>query len=194
MKLLKKTINLEEATGPTVTEMMHLQKMVTRQVELQQKLEDIFEKSYAITEELNELRLKKLPEYAKSIGVTSITLDTGEKFEIKEELTAKIPEKHHFDCMIYLRSHGHGSLIKNELSLKFDASKDDEKIFGKALNLLRKNNIPFAEKQSVRSGTLKKFARERIEAGDWTFDRSKFGVYEVRQSVINGKKPPRYKK
>lgn len=194
MKIIKKqTVELEEV-GPTRAELEHLTTMARNQIELESRLELKFEEVYKIIEELNDLRLKKLPEYAESIGVDSITLSSGDKIEVESKITAKIPEKSNEVVINWLKKNGHGSIIKNEIQLRFDASDDDQVEFEKAMSILRDNEFEITQKSTIDWRTLNKFAKERIESMDDTFDRKLFGVYDVRQSVINGRKPPKFKK
>lgn len=195
MKLLKKPKLEFSEDGPTTGELEHLTKMIRNQSSLEASLEEKFEEAYKIIEELNDLRLKKLPEYAGSIGVDSLTLSSGETFEIKSEISAKIPKNSELVAINWLKSNGHGSIVKREISIKFDTSKESEERFQYVTgHILKGHGIEYDVKSTVHPATLKKFATERLEEMDDTFDRKLFGVYDVQQSIINGRKPPKFKK
>jgi hypothetical protein len=85
----------------------------------------------------------------------------------------------------WLRENGYDDIIKNVVACEFGRGEDDQASAFKAF--AAKEGFPADQTESVHSGTLKAFVRERVEAGD-DFPMELFGAYVGQRAIIKGAK------
>jgi hypothetical protein len=195
MKSLKKTASFEDQTGtPDKDEMTHFAGLCSKFNDLHEQMQMKIEELKKLKKEYDALRMETIPAYAEEIGIDgNVTLKNIGSIEIADELTAKISDKTQNEALNYIRAVGSGSIIKRQLVISFDASKEDDALYGEAREVLHGNGISFEEKGGVHWQRLRSFVKERIEAADPDFDRKMFGVWEKKNTIINKRKPHKIK-
>ena len=129
--------------------------------------------------QIREIEEKELPDAMASCnGMTRFDLDDGSQISVKDDLFCSIPEDKRAGALKWLEENGHSELIKHDVKVSFAKGEYDEA--DKLIEVLNKNfkNIPYDEKSSVHSGTLKAFAKERYSLGE-TLPEEYFSVYEA---------------
>jgi hypothetical protein len=115
------------------------------------------------------------------LGYSNIELKTGEKIQIKPFYSAKIPADRVDAAFQWLRDNGQGDLIKNNVSLTFGRSQDNE---AKAIvDDLRNKGHNVKQVEKVEPMTLKAFVREQTEKGQ-SIPSDLFGVYIANKTTI----------
>ena len=128
------------------------------------------------------MRLKTIPDFAKSVGIDEIGIDGVGKTSIKSEYVASLTDKNKAGVINWTLTAGHGSIIKKKIEVEFDSEDAQaDKKFMDIIAYLNSLELEHKDTQTIAANTLKKFVRERIEAGDPDFSRALFGVYEVRE-------------
>lgn len=107
---------------------------------------------------------KAIPELMANVGMAEFTTSSGLKLKIKPFMAVSIPEERRAEAYVWLEENGHGGLIKRTLSVAFgrDADEAVEKL---KAELVSKQLVP-KEDQKVEPQTLKKWAKDRLEAGN----------------------------
>jgi len=109
-----------------------------------------------------------LPEAMSAAGYTAPTKMkiAGMQVEFVTKHDAHISKDRQAEAYAWLEKNGHGDLIKHAINITF--GKDEEAYFKKFIRDLAKRKKPVkAEiKDSVHTGTLGAFVREKIAAGD----------------------------
>ena len=132
-----------------------------------QRLED------EIANEEERLKLKKekadkisniaIPEIMQALKLKTMKLADGSAIEVKEVYSATIPLDKKEGAFNWLREHGLGDLIKNEVTVSFGRGEDNKA--SNYANLARENGFEPAQKLKVEPMTLKAEYRSRVEKG-----------------------------
>ena len=132
-----------------------------------QKLED------EIENDEERLKLKKekadkisniaIPEIMRALKLKTMKLADGSAIEVKEVYSATIPLDKKEGAFNWLREHGLGDLIKNEVTVSFGRGEDNKA--SEYANLAKGQGYEPVQKIGVHAQTLKAVVRERLEAG-----------------------------
>jgi len=194
-KFVKKLTSLSfeeqaEIHEPTDDERKYMTTLLRRQIELTEKIHTYYAHVQVLNAELTKLRRETIPNYAEQIGQLEYKLTTGEIASIKKEIETNISKINEPEAFKFLEKSGAGSLIKNTITINYDRTEDDIKSLEKTQKLLKKFGINFDIKKSLHGATLKKHVKECREKGI-QLDEKLFGIFEVKDTVINGTKCPK---
>ncbi len=145
------------------------------------KLEDRL-KTFKTTE--TTLSEQTIPNLMQQAGVSLIKLKDGSSVEIKPFYAARIPSSKIEEAFEWLRTNGHGDLIKNNVMLTFGRKQDNEAKSLVAELREKGHNVKQAEK--VEPMTLKAFVKEQIQDGK-NVPSDLFGVYVASKTKITTK-------
>ena len=130
-----------------------------------QKLEDEIkmdeEKLNKKKEQADRLSQQVIPEIMESMKLKTMKLRDGSAIEIKEIYSATIPLNKREGAYNWLREHGLGDLIKNEITVSFGRGEDNKA--SEYANLAKGNGFEPTQKLKVEPMTLKALFRERSE-------------------------------
>ncbi len=129
-----------------------------------------------------------LPEAMDAIGMSEFKLTTGEKITVKTFYTANITAEKKDEAFAWLDAHGHGGIIKTEVSVAF--GRGDLELARKFEEYCRSFEdmaVQPAFEQSVFWSTLRKFVEEQITAQN-ELDQDLFGVYIGRKATVKASK------
>lgn len=131
-----------------------------------------------------KLRQEIIPNYFDALPnhTPFIGLSDGRKLEVVADFAAKITEKNKAAALQWLREHGAGALIKNEVKATFGKG-DDEKALALKAELDAKGYIA-EQNEAIHWRTLRKFVGEQIEANG-ELDEDLLGVYKYRTTKIS---------
>ena len=125
-----------------------------------------------------------IPDLMHKAGIASIKLDDGTKVEVKPFYSARIPVSRTEEAFTWLRSNGHGDLIKNNVMLSFGRNQDNE---AKSLvEDLRSKGHTVKQTEKVEPMTLKAFVKEQIQQGK-NVPSDVFGVYVASKTKLTTK-------
>jgi hypothetical protein len=130
-----------------------------------QRLED------EIANEEERLKIKKekadkisniaIPEIMQALKLKTMKLADGSAIEVKEVYSATIPLDKKEGAFNWLREHGLGDLIKNEVTVSFGRGEDNKA--AEYADLARGQGLEPTQKLKVEPMTLKALFRERSE-------------------------------
>ena len=156
-----------EAISTTMTvddkELSSLSSLCKDLLEQQEMIANLEEQLKTIKEKERELSEDRIPNKMSELGYSKLTLKDGQKIEIKPFYAAKIPSERVQEAFQWLRDNGHGDLIKNNITLTFGRSQDNE-----AKNLvdeLRQKGHNVNQVEKVEPMTLKAFVKDEITQG-----------------------------
>ena len=136
-------------------------------------------KTFKTTE--TTLSEQTIPNLMQQAGVSLIKLKDGSSVEIKPFYAARIPSSKVEEAFEWLRTNGHGDLIKNNVMLTFGRNQDNEAKSLVAELREKGHNVKQAEK--VEPMTLKAFVKEQIQDGK-NVPSDLFGVYVASKTKI----------
>ena len=141
-----------------------VENLSTLVIELQ-RLED------EIKNDEERLKLKKekadkisnvaIPEIMRALKLKTMKLADGSAIEVKEVYSATIPLDKKEGAFNWLREHGLGDLIKNEVTVSFGRGEDNKA--AEYADLARGQGLEPTQKLKVEPMTLKALFRERSE-------------------------------
>ena len=141
-----------------------VENLSTLVIELQ-RLED------EIKNDEERLKLKKekadkisniaIPEIMQALKLKTMKLADGSAIEVKEVYSATIPLDKKDGAFNWLREHGLGDLIKNEVTVSFGRGEDNKA--AEYADLARGQGLEPTQKLKVEPMTLKALFRERSE-------------------------------
>jgi len=122
------------------------------------------------TKELNALLLVNIPAAMDNLGLTELTLNNGTVLSVKEDTFAKITKTKEAEAFLWLKDHGAGALIKQVLMIE-----GEDRVLA-AMEMCAARGVPFNVSEAIHTGTLKKFVRETLDAGE-NIPHDLFGIY-----------------
>jgi hypothetical protein len=147
----------------------HLSELAQRFSNVKQEIADIERALKAKIMERERLEKQEIPDFMTELGLNACTLPNGYSITLKNFYYARIPaidekkpetivaRKKAFD---WLREHGHGGLIKEEIKLWPDA-----RTRSLMLEFFEEFKIPFDETESVHHKTLEAWFKGQVESG-----------------------------
>jgi hypothetical protein len=109
------------------------------------------------------LREETIPAAMQELGLTQLTLTTGEKLTIKPEVYASIPEANQVAALKWLEDHGFGGLIKVTVAAQY--GRGEAAVAQELAAELAERGIVVDFDQTVHPQTLKAFLREQLAEG-----------------------------
>ena len=159
-------IDFEKDRVDSVTQVDQTKSLSDKVIELR-NLEDQVAASENHTKDLKE-KAKQLsnfdiPKMMQEMNVTKLKLKDGASIEVKPFYGAYISPDKQEKAFNWLREHGLGDIIKNDITVTFGMSEDN-KATAYAV-LARGQGYEPVQKVAVHTGTLKAVVRERTESG-----------------------------
>lgn len=143
----------------------------------EQKLKDAKERFRYLQEET-------IPAAMQELGLESLTLNTGEKLKVKQEVYASLTASNKPAAFQWLEENDFGGLIKVEVSVQYGKGEIETAV--ELCERLNGEGITAEMSQDVNAQTLKAFLREQIAAGA-AIPMELFGARPVWQAKITKK-------
>jgi len=178
-------IDFEKDRIDSITQIDQTKNLSDKVIELR-NLEDQVAASENHTKDLKE-KAKQLsnfdiPKMMQEMNVTKLKLKDGASIEVKPFYGAHITPDKQEKAFNWLREHGLGDIIKNDITVTFGMSEDN-KATAYAV-LARGQGYEPVQKVAVHTGTLKAVVRERTESGQ-EMPADLFNTFVGNQTKIN---------
>lgn len=157
---------------------------------LAKKVEWYEEKAKLAKEELTRVTNVALPEAMAACRLASFATADGHTVVVKDVVSANIPKTRLAEACDWLRTNGHGDLIKRKLAVALGRGQDA--LASKAVAALGKLGLAVADSVEVNHQTLSAFVRERTEAGIAVPD-DLLGVFRGRVAKVEEPKEAKAK-
>lgn len=132
------------------------------------------------------LREETIPSVMQELGLKDLTLDTGQKLKVQQEVYASIPASEKPRAYAWLTDNGFGGLLKTTLTIEFGRGERD-----KALEYVQvlhdEHGLSASFEEGVHAQTLKAFLKEQISAGRADLPLEIFGARPVWAAKISNK-------
>lgn len=126
-----------------------------------------------------------IPTIMQEMNISSLKLADGSAVEVKPVYGASIPIAKKEEAFKWLREHGLGDLIKNEITVAF--GRDEDNKAQQYAVLAQGQGYEPVQKLKVEPMTLKALVRERIEAGQ-DMPTDLFNVFSGNRTKITRNK------
>ena len=159
-------IDFENDRVDSITQVDQTKSLSDKVIELR-NLEDQVAASEKHTKDLKE-KAKQLsnfdiPKMMEEMNVKKLKLKDGASIEVKPFYGANIPANKQEEAFNWLREHGLGDIIKNDVTVTFGMSEDNKAMA--YATLAKGQGYEPIQKIGVHNQTLKAVVRERTESG-----------------------------
>ena len=158
---------MEDAASTTAVpaddSLLELHELVLEQVALEEEVADTESDLKVKKEALRGIQEDKLPSKMAELGFQKFTTAEGFNITVKDKVSASITEANRPAAHEWLRGHGFGDLIKNEVTVKFPKGKESEAI--EVMQAMDSAGHTAVRKEAVNAMTLKAFIKEQLEKG-----------------------------
>ena len=145
---------------------------------LEDELKNFKKALHVVTDEL-------LPHALEDLGLEKVVMKDGSEITIKDVYAASIPKDRKPEAFAWLREHGDGDLIKNNITCTFGKGEDqDAEAF---MVLCGDQGFVPQQVEKVEPMTLKAWLREKVEAGD-AIPLDLFGAFISQRAIIKRSK------
>ena len=156
--------------------------LCAEQVVLEEEMKQLEEQLKAKATAARKLSQEIIPARMSELGLESLTLADGSSIKIKQLVHASIPVKYREEAFDWLREHGHGDIIKNQVSATF--GKGEDTTASNFIDKIEELGYQPQQKVWVEPMTLKAFVREQIANGS-ELPMDKFGVFIGAETKIS---------
>ena len=145
---------------------------------LEDELKNFKKAYYRVTDEL-------LPEALEELNLEKFTLKDGSQIAVKPIYAASIPKDRRAEAYDWLREHGDGDIIKNNVTVTFGKGEDqDAQAF---MVMCGDQGFTPQQLEKIEPMTLKAWLRERVEAGH-PIPLELFGAFISQRATIKRKR------
>ena len=158
--------------------------LCAEQAAIEDEIKQLEEQLKAKAKAARKLSQEIIPAKMQALGLESLTLKDGSAVKVKQLVQASIPVRHRETAFQWLRDHGHGDLIKNQVSAEF--GKGEDKSAGDFIDNIKSLGYEPKQKVWVEPMTLKAFVREQISEGV-DIPMETFGIFVGAETKISKK-------
>lgn len=175
----------QEVIARAFAELDTLTLTAERAIEAYKKSDEETQKRKQLMERLLN---KDIPELLAKMRLDECTTSSGIEVKVKREIKASLPGHDRVEARMgalrWLVEHGHGGVIKNNVTVALDRGADDR---ADALVVeLRAKGFDVESKKDVHAGTLGALVRELIADGK-IVPRDIFNLFDMRLAKISRK-------
>ena len=178
-------IDFEKDRVDSITQVDQTKSLSDKVIELR-NLEDQVTAAENHTKDLKE-KAKQLsnfdiPKMMEEMNIKKLKLKDGSGIEVKPFYGAHIPANKQEEAFNWLREHGLGDIIKNDVTVTFGMGEDNKAMA--YANLAKGQGYEPIQKIGVHAQTLKAVVRERTESGQ-EMPADLFNTFVGNQTKIN---------
>lgn len=176
---------------PTTDELNRVAQMASVMTTLADDIVAAVEAMKVLKNKYRKVSEEDFPQLMGEIGLVGIDLADGRAIKIESFVASSLAKKNQLEAYEWCRSHGHGGLLKNVVTVTFGKGQDEaadtlsEELKG------REELGQVALTESIHAMTLKSFVKEMITRGDeGELDEAEmlpedlFGVYRGKKAII----------
>lgn len=151
----------EEKAGDNILARLYQTALLAR--EAKREVENAEAQLQAAKLRHQDLTQRQLPELMDEAGQKACTVKDGTVLKVAEVIRASISEERKLPAFDWLRDNGHGSIIKNQVSLQF--GRNEEQKAEAAIKALESLHFRPEQKMTVAPQTLAKLIGELMKEG-----------------------------
>ncbi len=166
---------------PDATKLSNLSSLVARQRREELEVARLEQLLKEANEHLRTTAEHEIPDLMEAIGVEKITTAEGLVVVVKTTLRASVPVAQREAAWSWLDEHGHGGMIKRNVTVAFNR---DQEVEADELSAQLRGKFPnIKTERKAEPSTLKAFIREQLEKGA-AVPMELFGAFEQRRAKI----------
>lgn len=175
------TLDMYTEEAPPDAALQTIAQLAVRQLALEQEVARTETRLQELQRELRAVQETELPDAMLAAGCSSYRLTSGASISIKDGISASLAEGKRASACEWLRSHGFGDIVTDDLTLNF--ARGQAEAAHALLDDLHARGLNPVIKTNVNTATLKALIREQMQAGrEMPLDL--FGAYVWRKAII----------
>ena len=156
-------------------------RLANKAARLQEDLDRKEEEARHLKKALYKVTDEQLPEALEDLNLQNFTLKDGSEISVKPIYGASIPKDRRDEAYDYLREHGDGDIIKNNITVTFGKGEDqDAQAF---MVMCGDQGFTPQQLEKIEPMTLKAWFREQVEAGN-AIPLDLFGGFIGQRAII----------
>lgn len=167
--------------APSKSDLSELSQLASDLYRAELELQEAEETYKAAQRRVRDISEHQIPELMDEIGMAEFTTTSGIKISVKDSLRVSPPAARRQECWDWIEEQGYGDLVKRNVIVGFGRNEDSDALALR--DKLEAEGLAVKDERKVESATLKKFIKERLEAGD-NVPLDMFGTVEYRQTKI----------
>jgi len=167
---------------PSEENLSTLSKYVERYYQLNEKISNLSDEIARYSDEFNQLKTGIIPDFFDQLNLSKLSLSNGITITIERKFLPSITEENAQACFKWLIDNGHESIIKHDI--KTTIKKGEERQLKKLLEVLKKLQVSFKDKEYVHPQTLIAFVKEQMSNSETKFPAELFKVFPLRIAKI----------
>jgi len=152
-----------KAEFPTEAELSTIACLAEQQVGLENDIKAAEAKLHDLKSAYLKMRTEALPEAMKQVGLSEFTLSNGATISVKDNINCNIKLENKAGAFEWIRDHGHGSIIKNDVLFSFGTGEGETRDM--VVEYAEENDLPYSVKEAIHANTLTAWAKKQLETG-----------------------------
>tara|TARA_R110002110_G_scaffold55760_1_gene158993 strand:- start:68 stop:643 length:576 start_codon:yes stop_codon:yes gene_type:complete len=148
---------------------------------LQEDVDRTAEEHKHFKKALHKVTDEYLPEALEELDLEKVVMKDGSEITIKPVYAASIPKDRKPEAFAWLREHGYGDIIKNNVTVTFGKGEDDDA--QSFMDMCDERGFSPEQREKVEAMTLKAWLREIVEAGD-AIPLDLFGAFVSQRAIL----------
>lgn len=153
-----------EVRTPSATDMVRIQEAIALLRQLQGEAEMKKLELDRVLGQIARVSEVEIPAIFDELGIQDMRLIDGRRVTIKSDFRPSISEDNREEVFLWMRTHNHAELIKNELKVVFGKGEDSQAAV--LLERLALEGLAVDFKTFVHPATLAAFVREQTAKGE----------------------------
>lgn len=165
-----------------------IRKMAAKLVELTNQRDELLKKAEALTETINDIANKALPDLFEEVGLESIKLPDGTEIISEPFYHGRLTDKTREAALQWLKDNEAYGIVRNKVDINLPRGAEEAEMMDKireALEAIGAGHL-VQEKSDIHHSTLKAFIREQCEQNP-QFPKELFNVFEGKTIKIKSK-------
>jgi hypothetical protein len=169
----------------------YLEGLVQLHHETTDRLSDLEDQAKVTKAEVTRIEQHTLPDAMLQVGLTNFTTTDGTGVEIDKIVSGSIPKGNKAAAHKWLRDHGHGDIIKQDVTVSFtkEQSAQADQLFKQLVEM----GFAPTRSESVHTSTLKSWAKDQLQSGV-ELPLTLLGLFYGRIAKFKAPKTPKAKR
>lgn len=177
---------LGEANSASPDKLAKMRELAEEAGQLERSIVELEEAVKAQKERARQIKEGQLTEIMLELGIPTFETEDGIEFKLHNYMSGSLPKEPEAraSAIDYVEEQGGEAIIKNVITITFEKSQHNEAMH--VAQTIREMGYACEVEPSIHAGTLQKFGREKLAAGE-DFDMERVGLNSGR--VVKVKLP-----
>ncbi len=182
-RMFESDVDEQKSAIPPDKALANVSELAQKQVRLEDAVAEAERILKERKEQLRYVSEVQIPEAFADLGLSDLSLASGEKVSVSTKLKAGITKANEAAAFNWLRDHEAGAIIKGKIEASFGKGEEQQVLKEQAILALAEIGVPAEIKEAVAWNTLTSWVKNEIEDGR-PVDTELLGVIELTSTKI----------